>query len=116
MGLHRKPKEGAAAAAPSAPLASAAASEQSWGCGSVRWGQVFRYQTHGGWIVLLASALIVIVSHYMITPDYRPLTTYDAGVALPNHPDTVSIELAGIVPMLALLVTVAAVEFGALYK
>lgn len=116
MGLHRKQKEGAAASAPSAPLASAAAAEQSWGCGSVRWGQVFRYQTHGGWIVLVAAAIILAISHFTMTPDHRPLTTYDAGVALPNHPDTVPIIWAGIIPALALLVTVAAVEFGALYK
>lgn len=89
---------------------------QSWGCGSVKWGDVFRYQTHAGWIVLLAAAVITAISHFSIKPDYRPLTAYDASVSLPNHPDTVSIELAGIIPLVALVVTVAAVEFGALYK
>jgi hypothetical protein len=93
-----------------------ATSAQSWGCGSVKWGQVLRYQTHGGWIILLAAAGLTAISHFTIQPDYRPLTTYDATVALPNHPDTVSIELAGIIPMVALLLTVAAVEFGAMYK
>jgi hypothetical protein len=83
----------------------------------VRWGQVFHYQTHGGWIVLLAAAIIVAISHYTIVPDYRPLTTYDAAVALPKTPhDTVPIIWAGIIPAVALLITAAAVEFGALYK
>lgn len=93
-----------------------ATSTQSWGCGSVKWGQIFRYQTHGGWIILLAAAALTIISHFYIQPEYRPLTTYDAAIALPNHPDTVSIELAGIIPLIALVVTVAAVEFGAMYK
>lgn len=116
MGLHRKQKEGAAAAVASPAPSTGSAAEQSWGCGGVRWGQVFQYQTHGGWIVLLAAAIIVAISHYSITPDYRPLTTYDAAVALPNHPDTVPIIWAGIIPAVALLLTAAAVEFGALYK
>jgi hypothetical protein len=95
---------------------AAGAPKQGWGCGSVRWGQVFRYQTHGGWIVILAAAVITAISHFSIKPDYRPLTVYDASISLPNHPDTVSIQLAGIIPFVALLVTAAAVEFGAMYK
>jgi hypothetical protein len=96
--------------------AAASAAKQSWGCGSVRWGKVFRYQTHGGWIVILAAAVITAISHFSIKPDYRPLTVYDASISLPNHPDTVSIQMAGIIPFVALLATAAAVEFGAMYK
>lgn len=95
---------------------SSHAGASSWGCGSVRWKDIFRYQTHGGWIVLIAAAVIAGLGNLAVKPDYRPLTVYDASVALPNKPDTVSIELAGILPLVGLVVTVAAVEFGAMWK
>ena len=100
MGKHNSPSSGSV----------------SWGCGSVRWGKIFQYQCHAGWIVLLAALVIAGISHLYVPPNVRPLRTYDASIALPNHPDTVSIELAGIIPAVALVVTVLAVEFGALYK
>lgn len=77
---------------------------------------MFRLQSHGGWVVLVCACVVLAISHYKVKPDFRPLTAYDASISLPNKPDTVSIQLAGIIPMMALLLTVAAVEFGALWK
>lgn len=96
--------------------ASGTSSAQNWGCGSVCWGQILRYQTHGAWVVLIAAGIILAITHYTVTPDYRPLTVYDAAISLPNHPDTVPIIMAGVYPAIALVLTAAAVEFVAMYR
>lgn len=97
-------------------VTGSSSSEPSWGCGGVKWGRVFQHQSHAGWLVLLAAACIIGISHFSITPNVRPLRIYDASISLPWHPDTVSIELAGIIPFAALIITVLAVEFGAMWK
>jgi hypothetical protein len=95
-------QEGAGAAAASSSKAK------------VLWGPIFRNQSWGGLMVLLVAAIITGVAHFLATPAVRPLRLYDAGISLPQHPDSVSIVAAGLIPFAVMVVTVLLVEWVAL--